>query len=1042
MNLGDFRNLLELHLTDNNEQRAQAESAYITLLQQDSSQVVCLHVENLFQPGPVKLKCLGLIHLCHIYRKMAKVNGLMLSQQCNEYLMSNLLNFFRIPEFTTQEMSIVEFTVALLGAYYISRNFNIELPNQLLALCHDLESPLFQSYMTCLSQIIKRIPTSQLVLDTDGSLQLVTNCLTSDFPPIYSSSAMKILFALVEKVGPIDSLRALAPNVCTAISNFTGDLLFQALSDLNIFANKYPHYFSETFQSIIEVLLAISSNAELPEYCRSKAIANMTILIHRMPELCQDILGGIIEGYINIGCEVTEEDFNILDEDITICGYALYQLGGIICNTDLGLLAISICNEAISQLLSTDVWENIYTGLIVLEKVISAGPDSTLTNLGNYLSLILPHMTSDNPIIRTAACDTLSKAASIYQPQIQNDYYSEILPVYINLISNDDNERSCGAAISSLGEYCSYCSPQVLQEYCNQIVEVIVPPGQQGDSVIQGHVIGCINVLLSKLKSPFADNYHQILNTLMSSLQNQYDPRTSDVRARVLELVKLRSECVAPEVLAQDLADMMNVFLQWDWNILDSDEYSQLLSCISAFARIIPAEFLNYTTDVLTKLIEIANTPIMPVVHQEFQSEFNESNDTIPYFIDNSVIEVSKSEVSKRVNTILTIDSILSVLGMEECCQNFWGSIKKVLGACLLAHVYPTLPENALSCFQRFFTLYAQVGSPDYSQLAKFGAKFIHLSLKLAHLTPNISHLPAVVKYLRYATVKLATYNVFSNMDLLEQVLNIDNLADARCAEMQVIPPDRELLDTEIGEFITMWLRLYPQNAVEIVSNLKDVYPLVSENVRPLTLHVWVLFFTFTQCSDEKLHSDLIREVFNSACNDSIVATLNAFLCLSRLASFTALNDETLREAFAIIASRLESPSISNFKEVVDAAMIANAAMLPSEYLSKDIYDEFIKIFIDKMPIMTKFDETEGAYNFFMEMIESGHISIDIPIITKLIQIVVALFQQDIVSQAMYQRICAIFTANAGNEQFVAIVRELIQQSDLKTQRVFSILNL
>ncbi|EAY12316.1 hypothetical protein TVAG_161220 [Trichomonas vaginalis G3] len=928
-------------------------------------------------------------------------------------------------------MNNVAFTVALISAYYVSRDPNVNIPNQLLSLCHDFESHLFQPYMTCLSQIIMRIPSDQLNLDPESSLQLVTNCLQPSIDPIYSSSAMKILFALVENVGAVDSLKNLAGNICQAISSFSGDTLFQALSDLNIFTPKHSDFFSDILTDIIQVLLEISLNTENAEQSRMKALLNMNILILQMPSLCSDFLGDIIEGIIRIGCEVTIEDYLLSDEDFTYSQYALDRLGEIILDDTLAPLAISICNEAVSQLLSSYIWENTYVGIVILEKIIRAGSDYTISFLGDYISLILPHVTDEAPIIRTAACNTLSIASTIYQPTIQNQYASTIIPVFVQLIDQDADEKSCCVAIRSLSEFCQFCTPTTLEEYCDQILAVIVNHGlADGNEDFQSNVIGCVNVFIPKLKKPFLDNYNQLLITIISNLQTMTDK--PNVRARTLEMIYLKNEY---SLMTNEITDLMSLFLSWDWELLSIDEYQNLTKCVLSFSMFNTPEFINFAPEIMNKLILILMNAKNPTVHPEFQSDFIQNSDTIPLLCDNSVIEISKSEISKLKSTILTIDRILSVIGTQNCITPFWGQIKKVYGDCMLLNIYPTLPECAIHCFVRFFSLYNEIDDEKHTKLQKFGSTFINICLKLANITANMMILATIVRHLRFSVVKLANFGVLDSQNLLNQIFQIDELVESKINKKEMIDTERDCLDSEIGEFLAMWLKLFPNDSETVLSNLIEKYPINFENTRPLTLDIWVLWFTISQCQDERLHSDLIKCVFNQTGSPSIYVTLNAFLCLNRLARFTQLNEETLQDAVVTVISSLDRSSISNNKEIVGSAMIALSSLLQN--LEKET-NENLLVFVDKFPLTTNFEDIDITYSYFLSLIESEQFQMDKNLMQILINVMVFVSNNEIISLENMNRLKTVFQGITQNESLVHVLIDLLQNSDMSTQKVFS----
>jgi hypothetical protein len=1038
MDFGDFLQILSQEMEGDNHVRMEAERKYTLLLSQDVSLVVNFHMEHLLSESTKSLKSLSLIHLQHIY-KLFDVKNLVMPQEITELVCSHLLSLFEIKEFGPSEMGNVVFIVAYIGAFYIARDIFVELPNQLLALCKDFSSPYFSSYMACLSQIIIRLPNYELQIDAGEALGIVSSCFAEGSDAIYNISAIKILFALVtnRNVGFDENLVALAPNVAEVLVKLSGDPLYQLLSDIDVFVALYSSFFAETMGIMIEALLTVASNAEIEEQSRTRAISATTKLVQNESAACVEFLGDIIRAYINIGCEITEKDWLTIDYDITLSEYALERLGMLFLVSDISSQAIEITMGAVRELIDSEEWENTYTALVALVKIISADSAQTAASLEEIATIIITNMSNETPMCRSAAANAMSSACTMYKPAIQEAYNDDIITTYLTVIAAGGIPQSLADMIYSLGKYCQECPSALIIPHVAQILEIIKPFIEIDDPKIQSYVIVCVNVFAEKLKIDFAEFYPTMAEWVGAILPAEISPETTILRASAIEMVSLMGYCTDTETFAVSADECMKIFTSWDYDSLTFNEYEKLMAAFSTIAKLTPSVFLQYIDGIFTYLYNEATSQLKPAVHKEFSNEYHDSKETITYYFNNCVIEVNSGDNIRRIATIYTLGTLLETLGHEEAFKQYMGRTKQALGNNLFKFFYKNLVETSISCLFKFFDIITPPTSEeDVQQLSKFGEKFISMMIKVVESTVVPTIVSCAINHIRLAIQILVANGVFKSTNVIRDLLALVPKFDEANSQLKD-PTNQQIIDAQYGALITLWFELFTEDAVALIEEIREVYPLTETEPRLLALELWVNIYIFTDCSNDDLQSQLIHNVFNGIGSDSPYVSTTCFFCLARLFKKSQFLEETIQEAIAIILS-VSNDFIS--KRVIDAAMIALGVILMSgcEIINRE---EVLSSWVDNLPIMTKHEDTDNCYEFFLSMIESGEIQITPDLIMKITLIIAKLCNSKVVSDTIMEHFHALACGLRENAEICPVFDECIEKAEISDkQRIVAFL--
>ena len=1036
MELSDFLQILGNEMEADNSVRSEAENAYTDLLKQNVPLVVNLHIQHLFSESTASLKSLSLIHLHHIY-KLFDSKNLVVPQEATDLVCSNLLTLFEIKEFGPNEIGNVVFIVAYIGAFYISRDIYVELPNQLLANCKNFESPHFSSYMACLSQIIMRLPNCEIQINMEEVLGIITTCFSEGADAVYNISAIKVLFALVtnRNIGFNESLVEQAPHVSEVLVQLTGDSQYQLLSDIDVFVVLYSPFFAGTMNTIIEALLTVATNAENEEQSRTKALSATTKLIEKESGACVEFLGDIVNAFISIGCEITEDDWCVLEEEVTLSEYSLQRLGALFEVPEISSQAIEITMGAVRELIESEEWEPEYTALVALEKIISADQAQTAASLEDIVEIIIGNMSNEYPMCRSAAARAMSSACTTYKPTLQETYTDNIITTYLAVIGEDEVPKSLSDMIFSLGKYCHECSSSIIIQYVPQILESINPYIRSDDPKIRSDVIVCVNVFAAKLKMDFAECYPTMAEWVGEILPEEVSPEETVVRANAIEMVSLMGYCTDQETFAVNAKDYMDIFTSWDFDSLTSYEYEKLMAAFSAIAKLAPEVFFQYLDGIFTYLYNDATSSLKPAVHKEFSNEYHDSKDTTTYLFNNCVIEVNSSDCTKRVATISTLGTLLETLGREEAFQEYLGRIKKAFGNNLFNFFYKNLVETSIVCLFEFFDIYTPPATPEGAELLKkFGGKFISMMIKVVESTVVSNIVSCAIKHIISAIKILVQYEAFTSTTVIREMLAILPKFDEVNSQLKD-KTYQETIDAEYGALINVWFELFTEDALALFEEIKEIYPINVPEPRLIALDLWSNLYAFTDCDDEDLLSRLIQNVFNGIGSDSQVVSKSSSLCLVRLFKKSQFLDETTQEAIAIILTVTKN-MVS--RETIDAAMVALGVILMSGCEISD-REGVLASWVEQLPILTKYNDTESCYEFFITMIGESVLQVTPDLLVKLIHIVAQLLDTKIVSQEIIGRFHELFTGLRENPEICAAFDECIERVEIsEKQRIIA----
>ena len=266
-------------------------------------------------------------------------------------------------------------------------------------------------------------------------------------------------------------------------------------------------------------------------------------------------------------------------------------------------------------------WRYKYIGFMTIAGMVEYVDD--IVNLDNILPQIFTETENANPKIRYACLHCISQISDHLNPQFQNNYHANVIPVCLARLQTDPVLRVRLQTCDSIQTYVEFCSDQVASTYCQSILDAVFSVFLKGDGEIPVSLRESLLNVVAELVTACADAFKPYAEKCLSFLLNYFSEILKARTNKSLYGIMLDTITVigpkCEEQYSKYLPDLVSAVIQIQNNVPNSTD--PVLNYLhNAWERLIPI-IKDKHREMAPQIIEctlklVSNAPTMSVSSQ------------------------------------------------------------------------------------------------------------------------------------------------------------------------------------------------------------------------------------------------------------------------------------------------------------------------------------------------------------------------------------------------------------------------------------------
>jgi len=407
---------------------------------------------------------------------------------------------------------------------------------------------------------------------------------------------------------------------------------------LNSFAElteAFPRFWKQTLPKLVYVMTSIANATQFSEEVRNGAVEIIVTLIQRAPGMVKQEVSSVQEickTALNLTYEVDFKDdlegWN-LEETDDVTANDPYSLGKDL----LSKVAVSLGGEnvlpffleTIPNFLKDADWAKQHTGILALGLIAEGCQNKFKENLGEILNMIVPFADSENQRLKWATASALGWLCTEFEPQIQNEYHSVIVPSLLKIvnISNLERVKAHGAKalvnyskgllldeVSDVSQPLTQYAPLLLQFLAKLLEEAV---SKSTFNVIE-EVLKAISTTATAMESEFAPYYGEFMQALKTFASITADTtQKQELRANCIKCIGHLIESVSssPQQYIEDARQILRNLLSLKESIDSEDPSSLAINEVAPqFSMLLKQEFSEFLGSFVPELLQKASLQI------------------------------------------------------------------------------------------------------------------------------------------------------------------------------------------------------------------------------------------------------------------------------------------------------------------------------------------------------------------------------------------------------------------------------------------------
>eukprot|EP01114_Cavostelium_apophysatum_P016598 TRINITY_DN4762_c0_g1_i1.p1 TRINITY_DN4762_c0_g1~~TRINITY_DN4762_c0_g1_i1.p1 ORF type:complete len:1093 (-),score=369.83 TRINITY_DN4762_c0_g1_i1:62-3340(-) len=394
----------------------------------------------------------------------------------------------------------------------------------------------------------------------------------------------------------------------------------EARSALQLFvdlAEIDPTFLRPQIMQIVDAMLTVANAEQLEPATRQLGVEFLVTLAESRPSMVRKIphyLEKLVPVLFKMMLELDDDDEwntgmgNEDDVDITDSDIAEESLDRLALALG-GKNLVPIVFQIIPTFLDNPDWRHRHTALMCISIIGEGCAKQFETGLDQIVKNVVKFANDPHPRVRWAACNSLGQMSSDFGPEFQEKFHPQALPTLINVMADKANPRVQSHAAAAVINFCEHATPEILQPYLEQLLSKLLGLMQEGKTIVQEQVVTAIAAIADCMQESFVQFYDVVVPFLKSILSNANSNEYRMLRGKAMECISLIGVAVGKEKFYQDAKEIMEQFMKTQANHMEADDpqVGFLLQSWARICRCMGQDFVPYLGYVMPQLIASAS---------------------------------------------------------------------------------------------------------------------------------------------------------------------------------------------------------------------------------------------------------------------------------------------------------------------------------------------------------------------------------------------------------------------------------------------------
>lgn len=973
MEFEDFRRLLDNLKVDNNEERAEAEEIYNSLLNSEGMMVV----GYLIQASQINQTLLhfSLILLKNIFNKSP---DFLADQSNDQSIQSFLLNLIDNPS----ELEAIRLTAANLiatVACLFQKNQRWE------SFQSDIQQRFGSQNIYSISIALDCLVLSihKELIDTRFVSSLIDELYQMIWPSDPNNAhllTIRLIFILAKNQSDCQCFPDFVTNFPSFICKLPYQMANKVLSDLTNYTDIIPNIFGENFGSLFECLNSIFTNTQLNKGERELALEVIVGIIESNPKEMHQYIETIFTSIVPVICEINDQQ-DILDEeyeDPTPRTSAENSILRICQQYQDERDFLEFIYSIFSQLTeSADSPEKCRAGFIVLKEAIGleffASFFYDASRCQQLVNSIMAGIELPVYFCQVASFQLLSESARYLCPEFQKNYNHIFINPILEFIKS--NLETSKFALETLSNIISGSDDKDIEPYSDDLYESLISIFE--NLPIQSQVVdlNCISGLIEKTGSKMESVYSQIMPILAEIIQSG----NLSLALPAVEAFSKVGLIYTSEDYASNAKTCIDFILSVKRDNLDDNQNNTINNAITAFAMILGSNFPEEFAQIMLSVIGVANQTVVPkeLPLSTDRSDFNDEFDILVTNEKENVLQVyNRHQFDEIYQSLPTLNSILLENG--ELVVPYLQKLIELFAKTISYYFYDKIQSETIGCLTALIASLFENQETNYNPL----------SIVIDSFTENIlNRYQNIEVILQFLDLIILLYNCIKNFEtvetsLLESLLLLVLKTNERChsldQEEEIFLMKFYLYLGKILKFITKCPHVNEQISQKIHLLSQQEFSISAETppfVIPGASIFWISF-SVNVLHDANSFDNVFQFIISQLNSNDYNIKENLLMVLPEVIESDLFKEEHFNALVSFILEFLNSidEADTELKKSVDASIYVLTCLFKK---NKDLVNnqDLVTLWFKSLPLEGKKKDPcfKQVYDFLLELISQNN---------------------------------------------------------------------
>lgn len=320
-------------------------------------------------------------------------------------------------------------------------------------------------------------------------------------------------------------------------------------------------------------------------------------------------------------------------------------------------------------------WKHQHAGLTALSLIAGGCKNQFLQSVHDIVHLILPHMQSEHPRIRWAACNAIEIFSHILSPIIQVEYHNEILPEIIKLIDESDFTKIQVVALSTIVTFCEKLEQDTIAVHLDVLLKKLYTHLSSDKKEVLQETITAIAVVASKAKELFVHYYNVFIPLIKNVLEHTHGPEYRLLRGKAFECISTIGLAVGKDVFLPDANEILKQLQATKIDEFGSDDSNSdfLLEASVRICTVLKEDFIPYLPIVMPLILSFAG-----MKSQYFLNDGDVNEDLWEHqIVDGKTVALHTVALDQKA---LACELLLSVIKtLKDGVANYYNDILEII---------------------------------------------------------------------------------------------------------------------------------------------------------------------------------------------------------------------------------------------------------------------------------------------------------------------------------------------------------------------------